>query len=379
MKVSISVGGRFHAFHLANQLEGRGFLQRVFTSYPYSRLKDCGVGRDKITSLVLKEVIERGSSRIPLIGNRRLAYYAACVFDRQVSRLVKPCDLFVGWSGFSLFTARCIKKSFPAKIIIERGSFHIKEQRDILKKEADRLGITVSLPDPKIVDKELQEYGIADYISVPSSVARESFIKHGFDAARLIQTALGVDTDLFSPAPKQDSVFRVITVGLDVRKGTHHLLELARHPQAQKIEFWLIGRPSRDLKPLLKTQSSNVKYLGTLPHARLSEYYTQGSVFILPSIEDGFGMAVLEAMACGLPVICSDKAGAKDITRQNTDGFVFNAGDIQALKENLLKLYENPGMAREMGRNARANVENNFTWSHYGKRIVDAYSKILGA
>jgi len=70
MKVTISVGGKFHAFHLAGQLEKRGYLSGIFTSYPWFALKDSNLPRDKVNCLAIKEILERVLSKIPFLSKK---------------------------------------------------------------------------------------------------------------------------------------------------------------------------------------------------------------------------------------------------------------------------------------------------------------------
>jgi len=87
-------------------------------------------------------------------------------------------------------------------------------------------------------------------------------------------------------------------------------------------------------------------------------------------------MVVLEAMAVGLPVICSTNVGAKDVVREGIDGFIVPIRDTEALKEKIIFLYEHPQLCKEMGEAARENVIRNYTWQHYGERIIETYKKI---
>ena len=83
-------------------------------------------------------------------------------------------------------------------------------------------------------------------------------------------------------------------------------------------------------------------------------------------------------MACGVAVICSDSVGAKDLIRDNIDGFIIPCRDTEKLKEKILYLYENPDICSSMGRSARENVANNFTWDNYGERIINTYHNLSG-
>ena len=87
-------------------------------------------------------------------------------------------------------------------------------------------------------------------------------------------------------------------------------------------------------------------------------------------------MVQAEAMACGLPVICSTNTGGEDIIRDGIDGFVVPVRDVEALKEKILYLYEHEEERREMGRNALERAKG-FTWDRYGERVVEAYKRIL--
>lgn len=377
MKVTISVGGKFTAFHLARELEQRDHLYRIFTSYPYFSVKKEGVSGKKISCFPEQELLQRIIYKLPYIKEwPGLKSSLHNIYDWRVSTLIEPCDIFVGWSGNVLLTIQKIRKYFPAKIILECGSTHVEYQRDILKEERERSGIKLPLPDPFIVEKELKEYQEADYITLPSVFAKNTFLNKRFGGNKLIHVPLGVDTQNFRPAPKQDNKFRVIFVGICARKGVHYLLQAIKELKIRDLELCLIGRISDEVRPVLKKYSGHFKYLGGIAHRELYKYYSQGSVFVIPSLEDGFSLSMLEAMACGLPVICSTNTGAKDVVRQDLDGFIIPVRNIESLKEKIIYLYNHPQVSKDMGRQARMRIESNFTWSHYGKRIIEIYEKI---
>lgn len=381
MKATISVGGKFNAFHLARQLQIRGYLDRIFTSYPWFAIKHSKVPHDKVTCLFLKEILGRGLSKIPYLDKKiDISCFIADFFDNQVASRIRPCDVFVCAAGYSLHTIRDIRKKFPAKIIMDKVSSHIRVYYGILREEYERLGIKLRMPfsSAALIEKELQEYEEADYIAVPSLFAKQTFLNKNFPESKLICIPWGVDTDAFRPVPKSDKAFRIISVGMRIIKGIHYLLQAVDELNLKDLELWLIGgNVDAALKPFLKKYSKIFRYLGALPQNQLYKYYSQGSVFVPFSLEDGFGMALSEAMSCGLPVICSDSVGAKDVVRNNIDGFIVPTRDISALKEKIVYLYENPRVCREMGRQARENAVNNFTWDNYGEKIINAYLNLV--
>ncbi len=381
MKVAISVGGKFHAFHLARQLQLRGHLDRIFTSYPWFAVKHSKVPRDKVSCLFLKEILDRGGYKIPYLNKRAdIANFVVNFFDKQVARRIRPCDIFVCSAAYSLHTIREVRRKFSAKVIIDKVSSHIQVYRDILREEYERLGIKLKMPfsSAAVIEKELQEYREADYITVPFTFARNTFLNRNFPENKIICVSSGVDTETFRPVPKNDSAFRIITVGMRVIKGMHYLLQAVDELNLKDLELWLIGgNVDETLRPFLKKYSKIFRYLGAIPQSQLYKYYSQGSLFVVFSLEDGAPYSLLEAMACGLPVICSDSVGAKDIVRNNIDGFIIPTRDIEALKEKIIYLYENQDACREMGRQAQENVVKNFTWDNYGEKIVNIYLDLL--
>lgn len=88
-------------------------------------------------------------------------------------------------------------------------------------------------------------------------------------------------------------------------------------------------------------------------------------------------MVQLQAMACGLPLICTQNTGGDDLVEDGKEGFVVPIRDVEALKEKILYLYEHQDICYEMGQAAKSKVQQGFTWDDYGKRIMDNYDLIL--
>ena len=82
-------------------------------------------------------------------------------------------------------------------------------------------------------------------------------------------------------------------------------------------------------------------------------------------------------MACGLPVICTTNTGGEDIVRDGIDGFIIPIRDVEALKEKLIYLYENPDICKAMGQSAKERVSKGFSWDDYRERMVKEYERIL--
>jgi glycosyltransferase involved in cell wall biosynthesis len=381
VKVTVSVRGRLHAFYLARELQRHGYLHRLITSYPVFETVKYGVERDKIKSLFVHEaqrVWRKAPRRIQGFFNPQWVVSEA--FDLHASlHIPEATNLFVGWSSFSLHSLGRAKR-LGAKTIVERGSSHMLHQRDILLEEYGRFGLKAVVAHPKIVEKELVEYADADYISIPSQYVKRTFVERGVSKDKLIHVPYGVDLAHFHPIPKQDDVFRVVHCGtLSLRKGVHYLLQAFSELELPRAELWLIGNMTDEIKPFLaKFTSAAVLHKGPFPEFELHMYYSQGSVFCLASIEEGLAMVQPQAMACGLPVICTTHTGGEDMVRDGQDGFIVPIRDVEALKERILFFYTNRDACREMGYSALQRVKSGYTWVDYGNRMIGEYKRILG-
>jgi glycosyltransferase involved in cell wall biosynthesis len=94
------------------------------------------------------------------------------------------------------------------------------------------------------------------------------------------------------------------------------------------------------------------------------------------SVEEGLAMVQVQAMACGLPLICTSATGGEDLIAEVREGFVIPIRDVEALKQKLMWCYQNREACRAMGHAARQRVQQGFTWDDYGKRMLAEYQRI---
>ncbi len=384
MKVIISVLGRFHGFDLAREVQSQGYLHQLISSYPGFVAKRFGIDKTNYQSFLYWELLARGlrKGRCLYAKYWNEQFLIADGYDRSVAKALRPgADIFVGWSSSSLHSLRAAKR-LGMKTVLERGSAHIETQQQILTEEYERQGLKFSETDSRIIETELREYQEADYISVPSFFVRDSFLAHGIPRAKLIHVPYGVDLSQFNSqltvAPTLNK-FRVIFCGsASLRKGVYYLLQALDALAISDIELWMVGSIAAEVKVLLsKKWKINIRVVGKVLQSELKNYYSQCSVFCLPSVEEGLAMVIPQAMACGLPVICTENTGGKDIVREGVDGFIIPIRDVEKLKEKILFFYKNRQVAIEMGRNATQHVQGLFTWKDYGQKMVSEYSRIL--
>ena len=118
-------------------------------------------------------------------------------------------------------------------------------------------------------------------------------------------------------------------------------------------------------------------FFSSISQSKLSEQYSSSNVFITCSIEEGLSMVQLQAMSCGLPIICTPNSGGDEIVDNGIDGFILPIRDIKELKKKILYLYNNQSICFEMGIRAQKKIKDSFSWETYGKNVISTYQKLL--
>ncbi len=383
-KVDVSVIGRFHAFNLAKSLQDKNILNKLFTSLPKYRAADFGIKRENVITCWWCEILIRVLRKFKLLDkNPSKSYWYHHCYMNALNRYTKKtnADIFICFAGVSLDAIK-IAKDKGMITILERGSSHRIYQQNILKEEYLKTNTFTNLDfsqNEEVFQRELIEYDLVDFISIPSSFVKRTFIEQNISNDKLIINPYGVNLDEFKQIPKEDNVFRIIFAGGgSLRKGYHYLLQAFSELSLSNCELWHLGSINDEIKPFLKKfNNKNWILKGHIPQKELFKYYSQGSVFVLPSLEDGFGMVIFQAMACGLPVILSENTGGYDaITKDGEEGFVIPIRDVEAIKEKIWYLYNNQDIAREMGQKAKIKVSNGFSWEDYGNRYIKNLEEI---
>ena len=378
MKVCVGSAGRFHTFDLAKQLERVGWLQQIYTAYP--RWKVDGLPPHKVKSFPWLMGPKMILGRWGFHGlERYLNRLTVVTFDNWMANHVEPCDAFHCLSSFGLRTHRMVKERYGALTVCDRGSSHILFQNEILSEEYARWGIPYQGIDPVLIERETQEYAECDFVFVPSTFVYSTFVQKGVPEAKLRKIAYGVDLNLFWPVAKNDDVFRVVYVGaLSLRKGIPYLLEAVASLELPKFELWLIGAIQPEVKTLLSRYEGKFRYFGEIHRSELYQYYSQASVFVIASIEEGLALVQAQAMACGVPVIATRNTGAEDLFDDGVEGFIVPIRDVDAIRDRVLQLYHDRARRDEMANAALRRVQSLGGWDTYGKKVISCYQEAAG-
>ena len=375
MRIVQTVFGVFHHFALARELDRRGHLQRLYSTWPWARLKREGLPHSLIQTYPWFHMAELAASRAHLPGLAdRLGYANALAFDRwtmrRLQQLPQPPDALIAISGSSLLTGQWLQQH-GGVFICDRGSTHQRFQQDILSQEFALWGVSRPVSDPRDTAREEAIYAQADAITVPSSISLRSFLQMGVPAAKLHLIPYGVQLRDFHPTSSPDpQTFDALFAGAaGLRKGVPYLLQAFANLQHPHKTLRIAGSIQPDLRDILaRLPTANVEFLGPIPRTQLVDLMSRSHALVLPSVEDGFGLVLSEAMACGCPPIASTNTGAEDLFTDGVEGFIVPIRDPAAITDRLQQLADSPALQQQMRAAALARVQSLGGWADYGDR-----------
>jgi glycosyltransferase involved in cell wall biosynthesis len=392
MKITMSYsGGTSRGRQLAREFDKKGHLQRLFMP-SYGRKVDYfpafvtqwlfgqqDIDIRKVNTSTKVRLLQQLLRRTARLRNAKPSerYWWCEAIDHWVADSLEPeADLVMVESQIALHTLRRARE-LGMTTILDRTNSHIAYQSEIWAEENEKMGIKWVPNSERVIEKGIREYEEADYIFALSSYVKRTFIERNVPAEKVLCVPTGIDLSPFSQLKKEDDVFRIVYCGyLQLKKGTHFLLQAFDELKLKNAELMLIGGVSEEVRPLLEKYRGVCKHIGHVNHSDLSRYYSQGSVFVIPSLEEGLAKVIIESMACGLPVIGTTNTGAEDVVREGTDGFVIPIRDVEALKEKISFMYENQELCRQMGASAKERVHAKFTLEHYVQRVLGAFAVI---
>ena len=210
-------------------------------------------------------------------------------------------------------------------------------------------------------------YGQLDTVFVNSEEYRQSWIKRGFDPAKLKILPRGLDTELFHPARRDPAFFekfgrcngevRLLYVGRISREKDLDLLATAYRRLRKEgfpIHLFVVGHGPYSEK--LAKSLPEALFTGYLTGTELATAYASADIFVFPSTTDTFGNVILEAQACGLPVIVSDSGGPKELVEDGMNGLITRSRDVDDFTQAIRSLIADAALRERMGNAARKSV-----------------------
>jgi glycosyltransferase involved in cell wall biosynthesis len=387
--VILSHAGKQHAYRAAAALDAVGALRRFVTSgyYRRDRFPDRmaqalprldrwlqgrhqeGLDSRRVTRFPRLEVPELAWRRCFGEGERaaRIVRWRDRAFDRLVSRRLEHWGgrIFWGYQG-SCAQSILAARNLGMATVAEFAGIPDSIARAYLQ---GGVGAPAALGEPALEP--------ADIWVAASSFSASCLEKAGAPRERVRVLPLGVDTMRFPFRSRgSDGPLKALFVGkLAVHKGIGDLLEAMRLLGSARVTLSLVGP---EVGAGHAQEGGAHRYVGPLHGAALTRALHEHDVLVLPSLYEGFGLVVLEAMASGMPVIATENSCAPDVIRPGVDGFVVAARDPAGIASRLDWCATHRPQVVEMGEAASRRAAD-YTWERYGERVARFVQDMLGA
>ena len=261
-------------------------------------------------------------------------------FQRSVVRKLVSLspDVVIGFDTSSHIVAEhCLSMNIPFVLDQSIAPFAAKQQ--MLQHLAFEQPGWVDTLRPKSEQEcrnEDHEITLATRIVAASAFTKNGLVQSGVEPFRIEIIPFGVDSDRFKAAPnptrtRPSNLLRFIFVGsVTARKGVPILLKAWEKVRSVGRELVLVGSMSQEVRKLIP-EAEDIKLTGPVPHTEVAALMASSDVFVFPSLCEGFGLVLLEALASGLPVIATRATAAPDLIEGRGCGEIIEPNDAEAL------------------------------------------------
>jgi glycosyltransferase involved in cell wall biosynthesis len=246
--------------------------------------------------------------------------------------------------------------------VLDNPNGHIRGFAEVYRTEAAKWtsGRYHGHPCKGMIDRVEREYALADRIRVSSEFAKASLVARGVPHQKVFMCPQPINRQRFHPAGQRLSPtgpLRVCYAGsLDLRKGFLYLLQALHRVGPGRARLEIVGATGdRQSRRIFARETAGLDVIAA-PGDPIPAYQ-RAELLVLPSLEDGFGFVVPEAMACGLPVVVTDQCGAAEWVRTGETGWVVPARDLSSLAGVLEIALANRDRLPAMGDAARREIE----------------------
>lgn len=230
--------------------------------------------------------------------------------------------------------------------------------------------------DKKSYNRLKREIALTQHFLVPSKLVKQSIVFSGINENSISLCPYG--SNFHTVKDKNfvnDGPLKVIYVGnVTEMKGISYLLEASKKIGKGKIEVTIVGAYNKN-DDHFSDYKNYVTFTGQVVHKEVEKLLKKSDVFIFPSLGDSFGLAVLEALACGLPCIVSDNTGAKDVILEGENGFIIKTHSVEDIVNRLIWFYDNRECLKRMSIKAIESAKR-YSWSNYTIAVNNAIMNI---
>ncbi len=374
MKISFSATNPCHMWPAARAVAQEGALAHYYSGYPAWKIADANPAQLRCSSFrtnIVYGLLKYAPAALRP-SSRRLFLWQDHGFDRWVGKHLEPCDFIHAMPGQALHTFRAAKK-LGIRTVLNHATGPAREWVRIMQPEYERVSMKLEKEcpyDAAYFAREDEEYALADFHCAASTVVREQLIATGIANDRVWVVPYGADTNtrVFHRAENASAppMFRILFAGqISLRKGIRTLLDALTLANRSHWKMEFVGAQSQETAKDIAAYrgTTPLTFHGTMPQEQLARAMRNSSVLVLPSLEEGFGLVIPQALNCGCPCVVSDRVGGRDFVRHRENGSIFPVGDAHALAAELEWWESNPARPKE-----------NFTWTQ-GARTLIAHSQ----
>ncbi|BET68756.1 hypothetical protein ASA1KI_36740 [Opitutales bacterium ASA1] len=364
MRLAIVTSRRYHLFDLARELEAMGHVVQLFSGVSQTKGSRKGVSEKAHRSL--------RQSVLPWLALQRIAgprFHDSIetriqrAVDKAAARRLGRCDAVIGLSGTCVRSFQKARGRFRARLYLERGGRHILSHKDMLEQIPG--GPRPAVPHAEI-KREIWGYNHADVVVVASRHAEQSFLERGVDASRVFRNPYGVDLEKFGPTARLPrEIPTVLYVGSWTNKNGCDLLGHAL--RGQHIKLVHVG-PTGDAP---RPAAAQFEHRDVVEDWELCQIFRSVDILVRPTRGEGMDMVLAQALAAGVPIVCTDRSGGDDFREFVSDPagiVVAKAGNLEtltdAIRQGLAYAFTQGGARSLLTSEGRATL----TWRAYGER-----------
>lgn len=380
IQLTVILGPGNHQKKLIDAIKLNGSSFEVFNYYPvFTHVVFDSNGKETynktnifLTSLV--KLLWAITSRIKFLKHKNYpSVIQYMIFDFWVSRsFSKNSQLLWAWAQISLFTMKQFKKH-SKKIVLEHPLIYVDEWNDIINKEYSQYApnsYKYYMFNKRFTNRIKRECELADAVVLLSKFSENTFEKHigALKKTLLVNLYAG---DMFhqeTDFKKTSTDFNILFAGrIDLIKGIHRLLPVFKKVKEKfnHIKLTLVGDVKEEIEHILVKYEDIVLVKKTISQSELVKEYQKADLFILPSVQESFGLVMLEALACGTTVMGSAYTGAPDIADVFKNVVVFDPYNEEDFENKLSTLIMHPTL------NNNFNSNELFSKNYYERQIID--------
>ncbi len=370
--------------------EKEGILQELLTTMSFGKRRNFSIPENKLRLHPVKEIGRLIAERFRF---KKLVQHEVGIFsvdrvwqdlDRWASKRISLNSKVVyAYEDAALDSFRCAKQR-GIKTIYDLPIGYWKASQEIYQEEAARFpefasligGLNDSREKKERKEKELES---ADRVHACSDFVKSTLTRYGYpeEKIRVMQFGAPAVPWRSRECHQRNPALKILFVGrIDQRKGIGYLLKAMDSFDPKKVEFHMVGVKPKHLSAL-KPYWNRVVDHGILVQPKVWELMQGCDLLILPTLFEGQALVILEAMACGLPVVVTPHAGVEQVVREGVEGFTIPIRSIEAITQKIEWGLKHPEERKKMGEAAFKRAQE-FTWEKYQQQILLSTSEVMG-